>query len=441
MLHNAFLCFRSCAINVALLILIVNITQSLIYNLTEGVLAHSHRNLTEGMCVRMSLSSRKEYFPTMVERYRKAKKRTEKTRIIDELVTVLGYHRKYAIQVLKRGGLQPVRQKRKRSSKYHLARPAIMVVWEALDHPCAERLHPVLLQTAEVLSKHGELHLCANVRQLLASISRSTLARMLTKSRSIKRYRMSPPRRRTHLQSQVPVERYQSGELRPGALEADLVEHNEGSSIGHFVYTLSVVDVATGYSRRRSVLGKGQLGVHRELKKLIMSWPYPIWGIHTDNGSEFLNEHLVRFCKANAIKFTRSRPYKKNDNPHVEQKNFQHVRTLVGYERFDTPAQVEWMNNLYEVYDQHVNLFQPVRKLISKERHGSTIRKRYDSAKTPLKRAIESGVVPQDLVEQFNASYQSQNPLALHRQIEHLVRQRLLGLATRAEVVSTAADA
>jgi len=391
--------------------------------------------------VRMSLSSRKEYFPTMVERYRKAKKRTEKTRIIDELVTVLGYHRKYAIQVLKRGGLQPVRQKRKRSSKYHLARPAIMVVWEALDHPCAERLHPVLLQTAEVLSKHGELHLCANVRQLLASISRSTLARMLTKSRSIKRYRMSPPRRRTHLQSQVPVERYQSGELRPGALEADLVEHNGGSSIGHFVYTLSVVDVATGYSRRRSVLGKGQLGVHRELKKLIMSWPYPIWGIHTDNGSEFLNEHLVRFCKANAIKFTRSRPYKKNDNPHVEQKNFQHVRTLVGYERFDTPAQVEWMNNLYEVYDQHVNLFQPVRKLISKERHGSTIRKRYDSAKTPLKRAIESGVVPQDLVEQFNASYQSQNPLALHRQIEHLVRQRLLGLATRAEVVSTAADA
>lgn len=391
--------------------------------------------------MRMSLSSRKEYFPTMVERYRKAKKRTEKTRIIDELVTVLGYHRKYAIQVLKRGGLQPVRQKRKRSSKYHLARPAIMVVWEALDHPCAERLHPVLLQTAEVLSKHGELHLCANVRQLLASISRSTLARMLTKSRSIKRYRMSPPRRRTHLQSQVPVERYQSGELRPGALEADLVEHNGGSSIGHFVYTLSVVDVATGYSRRRSVLGKGQLGVHRELKKLIMSWPYPIWGIHTDNGSEFLNEHLVRFCKANAIKFTRSRPYKKNDNPHVEQKNFQHVRTLVGYERFDTPAQVEWMNNLYEVYDQHVNLFQPVRKLISKERHGSTIRKRYDSAKTPLKRAIESGVVPQDLVEQFNASYQSQNPLALHRQIEHLVRQRLLGLATRAEVVSTAADA
>lgn len=391
--------------------------------------------------MRMSLSSRREYFLAMSERYRQAKKRAEKTKIIDELVLVLGYHRKYAIQALKRGSVQKAKQKRKRSSKYFLARPAIMVVWEALDYPCAERLHPMLLQTAEVLSKHGELHLCENVRQLLASISRSTLARMLTKSRSMKRHRISPPRRRTPLESQVPIDRYQSGELRPGALEADLVEHNGGSSIGHFVYTLSVVDVATGYSRRRSVLGKGQLGVHRELKKLIMSWPYPIWGIHTDNGSEFLNNQLVRFCQANAIKFTRSRPYKKNDNPHVEQKNFQHVRAIVGYERFDTPDQVEWMNNLYEIYDQHVNLFQPVRKLISKERHGSTIKKRYDSAKTPLKRAIESGVVPQVLAEQFNASYQSQNPLALHRQIERLVRQRFLGLDTRAEAASAAADA
>jgi len=379
------------------------------------------------MCVRMSLSSRKEYLPTMVERYMKAKTRSEKTKIIDELVMVLGYHRKYVIQVLKRGGLQPVKKRRKRSSKYFAARPAILVAWEALDYPCAERLHPVLLQTAELLVNHNELHLCADVRQLLTSISRPTLARMLIKARSVKRYRMSPPRRRTPLESQVPIDRYKSGELRPGALEADLVEHNGGSSLGHFAYTLSVVDVATGYSRRRSVLGKGQLGVHRELKKLIMSWPYPVWGIHTDNGSEFLNEHLVRFCKANDIKFTRSRPYKKNDNPHVEQKNFQHVRSLVGYERFDTPDQVEWMNNLYEIYDEHVNLFQPVRKLLSKERHGSTIRKRYDSAKTPLKRAIESGAVPQDLAYKFAGFYHSYNPLEMHRQIEKLVAQRLAG--------------
>jgi len=393
--------------------------------------------------VRMSISSRKEYLPTMVERYRRAKKRAEKTKIIDELVIVLGYHRKYVIQVLRRGGLQTKKQRRKRSSKYFTARSPILLVWEALDYPCAERLHPVLLQTAALLVQHDALHLCADVRQLLTSISKSTLARMLHKSRSIKRHRMSPPRRRTRLESQVPVDRYKSGELRPGALEADLVEHNGGSSLGHFAYTLSVVDVATGYSRRRSVLGKGQIGVHRELKKLIMSWPYPIWGIHTDNGTEFLNEHLVRFCKAHDIKFTRSRPYKKNDNPHVEQKNFQHVRSLVGYERFDTPDQVEWMNNLYEIYDEHANLYQPVRKLISKERHGSTIRKRYDSAKTPLQRAMEAGVVPKDLADKLNDSYQSQNPLKMHRQIEHLVGRRLLGriVSDGADLAANSADA
>lgn len=370
------------------------------------------------------MSSRKEYLPTMLERYGKAKTRLEKTRIIDELVEVLGYHRKYAIQVLKNGGPKAVKRRRKRSSKYFAAHSSILLVWRALDYPCAERLHPVLLQTAELLERHGEVHLCANVRKLLASISRPTLARMLSKSRSIKRRRMSPPRKKAHLESQVPIERYNSGEMRPGALEADLVEHNGGSSLGQFAYTLSVVDVATGYSRRRSVLGKGQLGVHRELKRLIMSWPYPIWGIHTDNGSEFLNNHLLRFCKANDLKFTRSRPYKKNDNPHVEQKNFQHVRCLVGYERFDALEQMEWLNKLYEVYDHYVNIFQPVRKLISKERHGSTVRKRYDIAKTPLQRAIEAGVVPRDLADKFTGLYQSLNPLALHRQIEKLIVQR-----------------
>ncbi|MDP3058744.1 MAG: hypothetical protein Q8N36_04740 [bacterium] len=154
---------------------------------------------------------------------------------------------------------------------------------------------------------------------------------------------------------------------------------------------------------------------------LIMSWPYPIWGVHTDNGSEFLNGHLIRFCKTNGLKFSRSRPYKKNDNPHVEQKNFQHVRCLVGYERFDTLEQVEWLNKLYEIYDHYVNLFQPSRKLISKERLGSRVKKEYDTAKTPLRRAIETKVVSQEVVDKFENLYQSLNPLALHRQIESLV--------------------
>jgi transposase InsO family protein len=372
----------------------------------------------------MSINSRKEYLPIMMARYGKAEDRSEKTKVIDELVKALEYHRKHAIRVLRKGKPQATgKVRRKRSSRYSPALPSILLVWRALDYPCAERLHPALLQTAELLEKHGEIHLGSEVRKLLSEISRPTLARMLLKSRSKKRLRMSSPRKKTHLETQVPIGCYGFGEMRPGALEADLVEHNGGSSLGHFAYTLSVVDVATGYSRRRSVLGRGQLGVHRELKRLLMSWPYLIWGIHTDNGSEFLNDHLIKFCQANNLKFTRSRPYKKNDNPHVEQKNFQHVRCLVGYERFDTPEQVAWLNKLYGVYDHYVNLFQPTRKLISKERHGGTVRKRYDTAKTPLQRALDAGVVPQELGEKLKQLHQSLNPLALHRQIESLVAQ------------------
>ncbi|MDP3058745.1 MAG: hypothetical protein Q8N36_04745 [bacterium] len=195
--------------------------------------------------MRMSLSSRREYLPTMVARYKKAKGRSEKTMIVDEVVAVLGYHRKYAIKVLKE--TKPRRadkRKRKRLSKYFAALPSILLVWRALDYPCAERLHPVLIQTAKLLEKHGEIQLSSDVRQHLTAISRATLARMLKKSRSSKAPRMSQSRKRTLLEKQVPIERYATGELRPGALEADLVEHNGGSSLRHFAYTLSIVDVA-----------------------------------------------------------------------------------------------------------------------------------------------------------------------------------------------------
>ena len=362
----------------------------------------------------------------MKERYWQAKHRSEKSKIIDEVVSVLGYHRKYAIAVLRdRKPRTTNKIVRTRTSKYAPAKPVIYTVWEALDYPCAERLHPVLVQTALLLEKHGEVTLEPRVRILLESISLSTLARMLLKSRPTKIQRMSPPRQRTRLQREVPMEKYDSGEMRPGALEADLVEHNGGSSLGHYAYTLTVVDVATGYSRRRAVLGRGQLGVHRELKKILMSWPYPIWCIHTDNGNEFLNDHLIRYCKANNLKYTRSRPYRKNDNPHAEQKNFQHVRCLVGYERFDTEEQVAWLNTLYAVYDTYINLFQPTRKLTAKERHGSNVRKYYDTAKTPVQRATLLGVVTAETQKKLHKLYEVLNPLSLHRQIQSLVAQSM----------------
>ncbi len=339
------------------------------------------------------------------------------------MVNNLQYNRKYAIQVLNRARLKSV-NKRTRPLKYRASLPVILKVWQALDYICAERLHPVLLETAELLAKHQEIELTEEHWQHLSSISRATLARMLKSSRQVRRKRTTWPKKASYIKSQIPIKSYEWQEKRPGALEIDLVEHNGGSSIGHFAYTLSVVDVVTGYSRRRAVLGRGQIGVHKEVKRIVFEWPYAIWGIHTDNGSEFLSAHVLKYCEQNCFQFTRSRPYKKNDSPHVEQKNFQHVRCLVGYERFDTLEQVDWLNTLYEQYDRYVNLFQPSRKLVSKERHGSRVKKGYDTAKTPLKRALEAGVVAKETADKYQKLYHSLNPLKLHQQVEQLLTQR-----------------
>lgn len=370
------------------------------------------------------MSSRSDYVNKMRERYFKASNRAEKSALIDETVNVLECHRKHAIRLLNQPqNTQRTVRKRKRPQKYESLLPIILVIWRALDCICAERLHPALLATAELLETHGELILTEEDREHLATISRATLGRMLKQAKPVRSFPNNrlQPKPLSRLKMQIPMERYSYKENRPGALEIDLVEHNGGSSLGHFAYTLSVVDVVTGISRRRALLGKGQLGIHRELKQIIAEWPYNIWCIHSDNGSEFINDHLFRFCKANNIKFTRSRPYKKNDSPYVEQKNFQHVRRLVGYERYDNPRDVDWLNSIYMLYDQYVNLYQPTRKLVAKERNGSKVRKHYDTAKTPYQRACDLGAITGTSRELIMQQFQKTNPAKLHKQIEELL--------------------
>lgn len=369
------------------------------------------------------MSSRKDYARKMRERYLGATSRAEKSALVSETVSVLGCHRKHAIRMLNQKVSKPSKLGRKRPRKYAASLSVILTVWRSLDCICAERMHPVLLTTALVLEKHNELCLTEENRLHLASISRTTLSRMLKhagQTRSFPNKRLQP-KPTTRIKAQVPIDSYNYKESKPGDLEVDLVEHNGGSSLGQFAYTLSVVDVVTGISRRRAVLGKGQVGVHKELKRIILGWPYKVRGLHSDNGSEFLNDHLLRFCKAHQIKFTRSRPYRKNDNPHVEQKNFQHVRSLVGYERYDSLNAVNWLNAIYEIYDLYVNLYQPSRKLISKERNGGRVRKRYDEAKTPFKRACDIGAIIGAEKDALERKYSQLNPLRIHEQIENLV--------------------
>ena len=371
------------------------------------------------------MQSRREYLSTMSLRYLKASSRQEKSQILDELEQTLGYARKYAIAAMKQKPEhdRPPR-KRTRSLQFQAAMPTIQVVWEALDYPCAERLHPVLMKTAMQLARHGEINLTSEITQDLRRISRATLARRISRWRQPRAKQIPADKRPSaHLRSEIPIERYDWNEDKPGALEIDLVEHNGGSSLGHFAYTLSIVDVVTGYSRRLAVLGRGQAGVTTVLERALMEWPYLVWGIHSDNGSEFINNHLLRFTKAKKLSFTRSRPYKKNDNAHVEQKNRFLVREIVGYERYDTPEHVEWLNTVYAWLDVYANVCLPLRKVVEKKRNGSHVQKKYDTAKTPLQRALDVGVIRADCKQSWSEWADSLNPLKIHRQLMTLLAQ------------------
>jgi len=364
-----------------------------------------------------------EYLQTMRKRYARAKSKAEKSMLIDELVANLNYHRKHAIQVLNdRGPDERQTAKRNRPLMYTQALPAAQLVWEALDYPCAERLHPVLLSTAERLATHGELVLTPEVRAALANISRPTLSRRMRQWSSPKAKRTFI-RHKPGLNAEVPVDRYAWDEARTGALEIDLVEHNGGSSLGHFAYTLSMTDVVSGYSRRRAILGRGQAAVFGALSLILAELPFAYWALHTDNGSEFLNGHMVKFAKQNKLFFHRSRPYKKNDNPHVEQKNRQYVREVVGYARYDTPEDVEWLNQVYSVLDVYANLFLPMRKVIEKRYEGSRLKKKFDKARTPYQRLKEAGALIKHAELLLSEQLATLNPLQLHRELERLLAQ------------------
>lgn len=370
------------------------------------------------------MQSRREYLIQMRVRYLQAQNRMEKSRILDELQETLGYARKYAITVMKPGPLRDrPPAKRTRPIRYQAALPVIQIVWEALDYPCAERLHPVLPDTAKQLERHGEVTLTPQIIRDLQRISRATLGRRIATWTAPGAKTSVDRRPSTKLRSEVPVDRYKWNETRPGALEVDLVEHNGGSSSGHFACTLSVVDVVTGYSRRFAVLGRGRTGIVAALEQILAEWPYAIWGVHSDNGAEFMNDHLLHFTKTHQLSFTRSRPYKKNDNAHVEQKNRFLVRDVVGYARYDTSEQVTWLNTIYAWLDVYANACLPMRKVVQKLRHGSHVKKTYDTARTPLQRAFQAGVVPSGSQPDWQQWMDFLNPLQLHRQLQTLLAQ------------------
>jgi hypothetical protein len=370
----------------------------------------------------MSYQSKRELLDALRPRYCQAS-RSEKGRLLDEYVLITGYHRKYLIQLLRHPPPPRTRRKRKGNTLYTLpVQAALVQVWRAANCICGKRLVPCMEHFVSSLERHGELNLSSEIRSLLLQMSPATADRLLRRHRlQHKRRGLSTTKPGTLLKQRIPIRTFAEwDDHQPGFVQVDLVAHCDDSTAGQYMHSLVLVDVATAWTECVAVPNKGQKAVFEALCLARQRLPFPMLGVHSDNGTEFINDHLFRYCDQEGLSFTRSRPYKKNDQAYVEQKNWTVVRQFVGYDRYEGPKALVAMQALYTVLRLYVNFFQPVMKYVSKKRVGSRLIKRYDAAMTPYHRvlaAAESSPQKQQELQQLNLDL---NPAALLRHIHKL---------------------
>jgi len=373
----------------------------------------------------------KEYIEAVRERYLKAN-RKGKGQILDEVTKVTGYHRKAAIRLLRRSWKGKAVGRRGRTRKYGIeVVAALKGAWETSDRMCSKRLRPFLPELVEVLERHGELTVPGEVREQLCQMSAATIDRVLKpyRQRGLRRP-FSTTKPGSLLKAAIPIRTFADwDDKRPGFLEVDLVAHCGESTEGFYLNTLSAVDVATGWVECRGVWGKGQERVGGAIHQIGQGLPFPLLGLDSDNGGEFINHRLYAYCQRNKITFTRSRPYKKNDSAHVEQKNWSVVRRLIGYDRYSSKEALDQLNRVYRLVRSYVNFFQPVMQLQSKTRHGAKVHKVYDTAKTPYRRLLNSSVLTPEQRDLMATQYLKLNPVRLLRQINKALEQ-LWAMAT-----------
>lgn len=363
----------------------------------------------------MSQRSKKEVLERIRARYLKASK-AEKQIILDELTATTGYNRKYAIRVLR----HPRRSKglKKAGRKRRYTGETIQILeqlWEMGGRLCSKRLHPFLPEWIRKLEECGEISLTQEVKAQLLSMSRSTIDRRLQPARIKEKKRgLSTTKPGTLLKRQIPVRIYTPwDEQQPGFLEIDLVAHCGETTAGNYLNTLTATDLATGWTECLALPNKTQTATFLAIKNLQEKLPFPLLGLDSDNGSEFINDMLYRFCLDQQITFTRCRPYRKNDQAHVEQKNWSVVRHTVGYDRFETQAELDLLSSIYADLRLFVNFFQPVEKLISSTTINGVKHKQYDQAKTPYQRVLEDPRVDEKYKTQLRILYNSLNPVTI----------------------------
>jgi hypothetical protein len=363
--------------------------------------------------------AKRELLEATRPRYLKASK-AQKGRILDEFVATTEYNRKYAIHLLKHGPSPKPKKKRGRRRVYtNEVVAALVQVWEASGHLCSRRLHPFMGEFLEVLERHGELTLEPRIKTRLNQMSRATIDRALKRARSAREPRgRSTTKPGTLLKDAIPVRTFADwDEKRPGFVEVDLVAHCDDSTGGQYLHTLCMVDIDTHWCELAALANKGQNTTFAAIKELRRQLPFPLLGLDSDNGSEFINDQLYRYCLGEAITFTRSRPYQKNDQAHVEQKNWSVVRQTIGYDRYESAEAQALIDAIYADLRLHVNFFQPTLKLLEKTRVGSKVRKRYEPARTPYQRVQASPSISQTVKAQLREQYLDLNPLALRRRI------------------------
>jgi hypothetical protein len=369
----------------------------------------------------LSYQARREVLQQVAPQYREASSSQKRT-LLDAFVATTGYHRTYAKWLLNHA--EEVQQTHGRSQwrKYGSdVQHALFLAWHVANRICAKRLIPFLPTLLEALERHEHLHLSEECRSQRLSMSAATADRLLRSQRRLGQRGLSTTRAGTLLKQQIPIRTFQEwNETQPGFLEADLVTHCGTDIEGGYLYTLTLTDVATWWTECLPLLYRSQETVLAALQQARLLFPFPILGIDTDSGGEFINEAVIAYCEQAHITFTRGRPYVKNDQCFVEQKNGAIVRQVVGYDRLVGERAYRQLTELYRALRLYVNCFQPSMKLLSKQREGKKVRYVYDPAKTPLQRLLQSGVLTVEIQQELTEVVQALDPVRLLHQLEQL---------------------